>query len=167
MPEKKDREKIMNVVLCALTDNGKILMIKRNKDPYKGLWGLLGGKIEFGEHVEDTAVREFYEETGIKAEFVNVAGIASEILYEKGEKISHFLIFVAKLSSAETRFTESDEGQLKWFELDKLDKEMMIPSDYLMVQEYVIKSNPLKIHKVRMVKQEKGYDVGYDVEEFI
>lgn len=159
MTDKTKRDKITNVVLCALINDGNILLIKRNKDPYKDHWGLVGGKMEFGEHVEDTAEREFLEETSIKANFDCLAGIASEVIHEKDEKLGHFLIFVTKLKSPHVEFKESDEGKLQWFELDKLDKNIMIPSDYLMIKEYILKNNPLKIHKVKMVKDGDTYDV--------
>lgn len=40
------KEKPLAVVLSALIDNGKILLIKRRKGDYVSLWGLPGGKIE-------------------------------------------------------------------------------------------------------------------------
>jgi 8-oxo-dGTP diphosphatase len=161
--DKTKRDKILNIVLCGLVNDGKILLLKRNKEPYKDHWGLVGGKMEFGEQVEDTAVREFLEETGIKAEFECLAGIASEIMHEKNEKIEHFLIFVAKLKTDETKFIESDEGKLQWFELTRLDESIMIPSDYLMIKEYIMKSNPLHVHKIKMNKDKDKYEV----EEFL
>jgi 8-oxo-dGTP diphosphatase len=43
----------------------KLLMCKRKKDPYKGLYNLVGGKIDIGEDGFSAAYRELYEETGI------------------------------------------------------------------------------------------------------
>jgi ADP-ribose pyrophosphatase YjhB (NUDIX family) len=163
MTDKTKREKILNIALCALVNDGKILLLKRNKEPYKDHWGLVGGKMEFGEHIEETAVREFFEETGIKTNFDSLAGIASEVLHSEGEKTAHFLIYVAKLKSETTEIKESDEGELKWFELNNLDKSIMIPSDYVMITEYIMKNNPLKVHKVKMVQNGEKYDV----EEFL
>jgi ADP-ribose pyrophosphatase YjhB (NUDIX family) len=157
--DKSKREKILNVVLCALVKDGKILLIKRVKDPYKGHWSLVGGKMEFGEFVEETAVREFYEETGIRASFDRLAGIASEIVFDKGEKTNHFLLFVSKLKSESSEFSIGHEGELKWFDLKNLDKSIMIPSDYIMVKEYVLKDNPVKIHKIRMKQDGEKYSI--------
>jgi 8-oxo-dGTP pyrophosphatase MutT (NUDIX family) len=157
--DKAKRDRILNVVLCALVKDGKILLIKRVKDPYKGHWGLVGGKMEFGEFVEETAVREFYEETGIRASFDCLAGIASEIVFDKGEKANHFLLFVSRLRSESSEFSVGHEGELKWFDLSALDRGIMIPSDYIMVREYILKDNPVKIHKIRMNQDKERYSV--------
>lgn len=46
--------------------NGKVLMIKKGRGPYKGLLDLPGGKIEPGETFQQALYREFDEETGAK-----------------------------------------------------------------------------------------------------
>ena len=43
----------------------EILLIKREKDPFKDMWSLPGGHLEFGEKVIDGMKRECLEETGI------------------------------------------------------------------------------------------------------
>lgn len=54
--------------LCFVVKGDKILMINRNKKPFMGLWNAVGGKIEDGETEQDCAIREIYEESGIKVE---------------------------------------------------------------------------------------------------
>ncbi len=55
-----------NVVAVFSPDKSKMLMCKRANDPYKGLYNMVGGKIEQGEDGYDAAYRELFEETGIK-----------------------------------------------------------------------------------------------------
>ena len=57
--------KRLNVVLVFNKEKDKILMCKREKNPYKGLYNLVGGKLEEGENELDGAYRELEEETGI------------------------------------------------------------------------------------------------------
>lgn len=45
---------------------GKVLMIKKGRGPYEGLWDLPGGKIEPGESFVEALTREFDEETGVR-----------------------------------------------------------------------------------------------------
>jgi len=42
-----------------------IVLIKRKNDPFKGSWAIPGGFQEIGETLEQTAIREMKEETGL------------------------------------------------------------------------------------------------------
>jgi len=150
------------IVNTVIIDNNRILLIKRIKPPYVGYWGMPGGKIEFAEHVEKAAVREFKEETNIDTKFEKLCGIASEIIYKNNKANAHFIIFVCKLNHLHTDTKETEEGKLRWFDINKLEKEKIIPSDILMIKEFVLKDKKLDIHKIKM--KQDGEE--YFVEEF-
>ena len=57
--------KKLNVILVYNKDENKILMCKRGKEPYKGKYNLVGGKVEQNEGELQAAYRELREETGI------------------------------------------------------------------------------------------------------
>jgi 8-oxo-dGTP diphosphatase len=46
-------------------DSGRLLLIRRGREPGRGLWSLPGGRCEPGEDAAAAAVRETYEETGL------------------------------------------------------------------------------------------------------
>ena len=52
----------------------KILLVKRDTVPFKGYWALPGGRMDPGETVEQTVVRESKEETGLDVQVVRVVG---------------------------------------------------------------------------------------------
>ncbi|MBS3176702.1 NUDIX domain-containing protein [Candidatus Woesearchaeota archaeon] len=106
MFDKTKREKIINLIGVVLRDGNKVLLLQRNKQPYQGYWGFPGGKMEYGEHVADTAVRECFEETGIHAQFEKVCGIATEIIREQGKVVGHFVIFLCKLGAKDFQVKE-------------------------------------------------------------
>lgn len=54
-----------NVIMVYSRDLKKILMCKRKKEPYQGLFNLVGGKIETDEDGLGAAYRELSEETGV------------------------------------------------------------------------------------------------------
>ena len=57
--------KKLNVIIMYDKNEEKILMCKRAKEPYKGLFNLVGGKVEPNEDELFSAYRELEEETGI------------------------------------------------------------------------------------------------------
>ena len=64
-----------NVIWVFSPTAGKVLFCKRHKEPYKGLYNLVGGKIEPGEDGLIAAYRELREETCITdIELVHVMG---------------------------------------------------------------------------------------------
>ena len=45
--------------------SGRLLLIRRGRDPHRGRWSLPGGRVEAGESPEQAVVREVREETGL------------------------------------------------------------------------------------------------------
>lgn len=62
----------LNVILVYNKEQNKILMCKREKEPYKGKYNLVGGKVEVGENELEAAYRELLEETGISREDITL-----------------------------------------------------------------------------------------------
>ena len=55
----------LNLIVVFNTDLEKVLFCIRAKEPYKGLYNFVGGKVEDGETNIEAAYRELFEETGI------------------------------------------------------------------------------------------------------
>ncbi|MEG3224723.1 MAG: DNA mismatch repair protein MutT [Methanobacteriales archaeon Met13] len=63
----------------VVTNNESLVLIKRKNDPYQGSWALPGGFVEYGETVEDAALRETLEETGLLINLKDIVGVYSDI----------------------------------------------------------------------------------------
>ena len=77
--------KKLNLVLVLNKENNKILMCKREKEPYKGKLNLVGGKVEENENELKAAYRELNEETGITKEDITLNHIMN-FQYESPNK---------------------------------------------------------------------------------
>ena len=64
-----------NVIIVFDEDAKNILMCKREKEPYKGKFNLVGGKVEEGETELDAAYRELKEETGITNQDIKLSNL--------------------------------------------------------------------------------------------
>ena len=67
--------KKLNVILVYNKEEDKILMCKREKEPYKGKFNLVGGKVEQGEDELHAAYRELQEETGITRDDIKLTNL--------------------------------------------------------------------------------------------
>jgi ADP-ribose pyrophosphatase YjhB (NUDIX family) len=65
-------------VNVVVEDMRKILLVKRALEPFKDLWSLPGGYVEYGETTEDAAKREVKEECGLDARLQRVVGVYSD-----------------------------------------------------------------------------------------
>jgi ADP-ribose pyrophosphatase YjhB (NUDIX family) len=62
-----------------VTGRGEVMLIKRNTPPGRGLWAQPGGFIEIDETVEEAAIRETREETGLIVEPTRLIGVYSRV----------------------------------------------------------------------------------------
>ena len=60
--------------------DGKLLMVKRAKEPYKGMWSIPGGAVELGETLFEAAMRETMEETSITIKVERVLDSVDEVI---------------------------------------------------------------------------------------
>ncbi|MBI4416414.1 MAG: NUDIX hydrolase [Euryarchaeota archaeon] len=54
---------------------GKLVLVRRGKEPFFGMYALPGGFVEFGERLEEAVEREVQEETGLHAEVTRLVGV--------------------------------------------------------------------------------------------
>jgi len=80
-------------VIAVLVKDDALLLVCRKTPPDAGMWGFPGGKMEFGETMEQAAVRELLEETGIVAEAQGVLTVLDSLHKdEEGNLTHHFVI---------------------------------------------------------------------------
>ncbi|MFH0737727.1 MAG: NUDIX hydrolase [Candidatus Micrarchaeota archaeon] len=102
-----------------LIEDGKILLIKRAFDPFKGMWAIPGGKIEDDETAEGCAIREMKEETGLDIVLIRMTGLYSDPKRDPRGIIA--ATYLVKRIGGIVRAGD-DAGEAEWFSLDSLPK---------------------------------------------
>lgn len=143
IPHFEKKRTPLPVILVAPVKNGKILLVKRNKRPYKDYWGMPGGKMLFGETFEEACARQL-EEHGIKGKFVSLNAILHEGVEEKDALKHSFLLFFAKAN------VKNADG--RWFTKAQLKKERVIPSDRWLLENKL--GARIAVNSVRMHDEE-------------
>lgn len=111
-------------VLCDLRDEaGRVLLIRRAKEPNRGLCSPIGGKLEtsIGESPAQCAQREIREEAGIEVpiERLRLVGMVSEKGY-LGQ--GHWLMFIYRaLDPVQVRLQTIREGALCWHTPEEIE----------------------------------------------
>ena len=106
--------------LCYIRRDGQTLMLHRNKKPndmHQGKWNGLGGKLESGETPEECAVREIWEESGLRARDPQLKGFITFPDFTGDDDWYTFLFVIEDFEGA---LIESPEGDLAWIDDEKV-----------------------------------------------
>jgi len=99
--------------------NEKVLLVKRNREPYKGTWMYPAGFLQYGEHPDEALVREFKEETGYEvSKFKLTDVLQSEDDYrEPGHLTFNYLV---EIKGKSKNGDHEENSEMKWFDLNHL-----------------------------------------------
>jgi ADP-ribose pyrophosphatase YjhB (NUDIX family) len=104
------------VVTGLVEEDGRVLLVLRDIEPGRGLWGLPGGYVDWNEHPEAAMVRECEEETGA---MVRAEGLISVEHILMGDEGIVMLAYRATLLGGEVRAGDEVQ-QVGWFDPDGL-----------------------------------------------
>ncbi|MFK3734725.1 NUDIX domain-containing protein [Streptomyces sp. NPDC088090] len=107
--------------VVAVTDDGRVLLIKRGWDPYEGHWALPGGHVDRGETGLRAAVRELEEETGVRVaeDELHLVGVWDQPVRDpRGRYVT--VTYLATVP-ADTQATAGDDARdARWWPLTDL-----------------------------------------------
>ena len=101
---------------AVIVRDGKVLLVKRNNDPYKGYWAIPGGHLELNEEATERVKKEVMEETGLIATSVELINAYTRPTRDPQQKIS---IAYAIEVQGEPQ-PGSDASEVQWYNLNAL-----------------------------------------------
>lgn len=134
----EDRKFGLGVIVCLFNrDFSKILLLKRNEEKRKrnkADWGNVGGRVELGEKLMDTCLREAKEEIGIdlNPERLKLIDIKETPFLSEIFHAIHF-VYAGILDETEKIILnfngEFESEEYKWFNLKELPDKTLDPKE--------------------------------------
>jgi len=117
-PQQKP-DSYVDAVSIALVEGGRVLLVKRGKQPSKGMYAFPGGRVEPGETLIEAVQRELMEETGLSAAVVEQVEIMRFEPYRPGWAGYVLTVFAGTLAGGEL-MAGDDAAEAGWFTPDEI-----------------------------------------------
>ncbi|HSB69784.1 MAG TPA: NUDIX hydrolase [Candidatus Methylomirabilis sp.] len=102
--------------------DGRVLLIRRGKEPSYGLWSVPGGAVNLGEGLRTAAQREVREECGIEIDVTDVVEVLERVVRDPEDRIQyHYVLidYLARWVSGDAA-PSSDVLETRWVPPDDL-----------------------------------------------
>jgi ADP-ribose pyrophosphatase YjhB (NUDIX family) len=106
-------------VTAIVVTGGRVLLVKRRREPHRGTWMFPSGFVDFGEHPQEALARELTEETGLVLMHAELLGVfqSRDDFREPG----HFVFFYrAHVKQGEIKTDPHENETIDWFELSNV-----------------------------------------------
>ena len=101
---------------AIIVRDDSLLMVKRGKEPARGLWSVPGGGLEHGEFIADAVAREVTEETGLVVEVGELLGVFEIV----GDTHHVILDHLATVVGPTEPVAAGDAAEARWVKLDEI-----------------------------------------------
>jgi len=142
-PINSTRQPIIGVGALVKCDLG-VLLVKRAKPPSQGLWAIPGGKVNWGETLQQAAEREILEETGIVIKAGAPIYVFDLIEHDSDSMGFHYVVIdlIAQYVSGQPR-AQDDACDAAWFDIDNLQQDTVDENTLRFLEAW--QSNRLKM----------------------
>ncbi|MCA9390147.1 NUDIX domain-containing protein [candidate division WWE3 bacterium] len=136
-----ERHAVIPRTMCFIFHGDSILFMKGSEQKeWAGKYDPIGGHIEQGEDVLDSALREIEEESGLRPSNASVRGVIHVTNFFK----KNIMLFIVTAESDVAEVVHGEEGTLEWIPQNKLD-ELNTFDDVKPILEKVVALEPHQI----------------------
>ncbi|MGG7177520.1 NUDIX hydrolase [Clostridium paraputrificum] len=133
---------ILNGTSVIILDSRNRVLLQKRTYPQRN-WGLPGGIMEMGESMEETGIREVFEETGLMVRGLTLLNVYSgKDFYMKLPNDDEFYlvnsVYYTREYSGELEVDSFEGTELKYFQLNKLP-DYMVLSHRIFIQDFINK----------------------------
>ena len=107
-------------VLVERADDGRLLLVRRGRDPFEGRWDIPGGFMTEGEDAEACARRELLEETGLEVGELQYVGAFSDVYGTDRAMHTSNTFWRGVCDHPERAAAASDVAGFEWFSREEL-----------------------------------------------
>jgi len=123
--------------LCVLKNENRFLLLKRFKEPNKNKYTPVGGKLDPYESPIKSAIRETFEETGIKVDGMKYCGILTESSPTEYNWICY--VYLSEIDYIPA--PDCNEGKLEWIDFEDVLKIPTPKTDWY-IYKYILDNKP-------------------------
>ncbi|HUA91264.1 MAG TPA: NUDIX hydrolase [Terracidiphilus sp.] len=119
---------------AVVVERGRVLLVRRGREPLKGHWTLPGGVLEVGESLTAGVAREVMEETGLHVEAIELVELVDRIHREEGRVRYHYVIadYLCRVTGGVLQ-AASDADAVRWVERAEWNSHSALALDPLTV----------------------------------
>jgi 8-oxo-dGTP diphosphatase len=112
-----------------VVEEGKLLLVRRAVEPWRGRWDVPGGFCEYGEHPMAAAVRETQEETGLSVRATGYLGMwhTEEYAHTVPASITLCAFYHGEIAGPARSNPDGEVSEIHWFTQDDLPDEIAFP----------------------------------------
>ena len=125
---------------AVILDEGRVLLVKRRREPLKGEWSLPGGAVESGETLAVALAREVREETCLDVVVGPIVEVLDSIRRDGVGRVEYHYIIVDSLcrvrpGASKVAVCGSDAAEVAWVASDDLERYRVTPTAIAVIRK--------------------------------